>query len=129
NPRDLEKVYGSLYQFARQYPFDVDQEEYLIHITVGTHIAQICLFLLTEARYFPAKLIQTSPPNRQRSRANGTYEIIDLDLSKYDKLASRFQRNIRKRCPFSSRGSRPGIKSSINWSSGSSRSPFARAIR
>ena len=26
NPWDLEKVYGSLYQFARQYPFDVDQE-------------------------------------------------------------------------------------------------------
>ena len=91
NPWDLEEVYGSLYQFARQYPFDVDQEEYLVHITVGTHIAQICLFLLTEARYFPAKLIQTSPPKRQRSRASGTYEIIDLDLSKYDKLASRFQ--------------------------------------
>ena len=91
NPWDLEEVYGSLYQFARQYPFDVDQEEYLVHITVGTHIAQICLFLLTEARYFPAKLIQTSPLSRQRSRANGTYEIIDLDLSKYDKLASRFQ--------------------------------------
>jgi transcriptional regulatory protein RtcR len=91
NPWDLEEVYGSLYQFARQYPFDVDREEYLVHITVGTHIAQICLFLLTEARYFPAKLIQTSPPKRQRSRASGTYEIIDLDLSKYDKLASRFQ--------------------------------------
>ncbi len=100
NPWDLEKVYGSLYQFARQYPFDVDQEEYLIHITVGTHIAQICLFLLTEARYFPAKLIQTSPPNRQRSRANGTYEIIDLDLSKYDKLASRFQQEHKEALSF-----------------------------
>jgi transcriptional regulatory protein RtcR len=91
HPWDLEEVYGALYEFARGYPFDVDREDYLVHITTGTHIAQICLFLLTETRYFPAKLIQTSPRNRQGERAPGTFEIIDLDLSKYDKLASRFQ--------------------------------------
>jgi transcriptional regulatory protein RtcR len=91
HPWDLEEVYGALFEFAKHYPFDLDREEYLVHITTGTHIAQICLFLLTEARYFPARLIQTSPPNRQQARASGTYEIIDLDLSRYDKLASRFQ--------------------------------------
>lgn len=62
-----------------------------MHITTGTHVAQICLFLLTEARYFPAKLIQTSPPGSHRTGEAGGYTIIDLDLSKYDKLASRFQ--------------------------------------
>jgi transcriptional regulatory protein RtcR len=75
----------------RRYPFDLDREDYLVHITTGTHIAQICLFLLTETRYFPAKLIQTSPRNRRGERAPGSFEIIDLDLSKYDRLASRFQ--------------------------------------
>src|SRR6266498_2191735 len=82
NPWDLEQVYGALYGFAKQYPFDLDREEYLIHITTGTHIAQICLFLLTEARYFPAKLIQTSPPNRRLPKGAGIYETIDLDLSR-----------------------------------------------
>jgi transcriptional regulatory protein RtcR len=91
NPWDLEQVYSELHAFARQYPFDLDREDYLVHITTGTHIAQICLFLLTETRYFPAKLIQTSPRDRKGEKAPGTFEIIDLDLSKYDKLASRFQ--------------------------------------
>ncbi|MDH5639888.1 MAG: RNA repair transcriptional activator RtcR, partial [Nitrospira sp.] len=90
NPWDLEQVYGALYEFAKQYPFDTEVDDYLIHITTGTHIAQICLFLLTEAHYFPAQLIQTSPPDRYRPKGAGAYEIIDLDLSKYDKLASRF---------------------------------------
>ena len=49
------------------------REDYLVHITTGTHVAQICLFLLTEARYFPARLLQTSPPPRRaRRRAPGT---------------------------------------------------------
>lgn len=91
NPWDFEEVYAALHELARTYPFDMDREEYLIHITTGTHVAQICLFLLTEARYLPGKLIQTSPPGRSDS-GPGMYRIIDLDLSKYDRLASRFQR-------------------------------------
>ncbi|HKY07055.1 MAG TPA: RNA repair transcriptional activator RtcR [Candidatus Binatia bacterium] len=100
HPWDLEEVYGSLYEFARHYPFDVDREDYLVHITTGTHIAQICLFLLTETRYFPAKLIQTSPRNHQGVKAPGAFEIIDLDLSKYDKLASRFQQEHKEALSF-----------------------------
>jgi transcriptional regulatory protein RtcR len=89
---DFEAVYSVLHDFARTYEFDLEREEYLIHITTGTHVAQICMFLLTEARYFPAKLIQTSPGRMTRGReAPGSYEIIDLDLSKYDRIASRFR--------------------------------------
>ena len=88
NPWDFEHVYSALHEFARAYPFDEEREEYLVHITTGTHVAQICLFLLTESRHFPAKLLQTSPGGRQP--APGTYSIVDLDLSKYDRLASRF---------------------------------------
>lgn len=91
NPWDFEEVYGSLHDFSRQYSFDRDKEEYLIHITTGTHVAQICLYLLTEAHYLPGRLVQTSPPNRDRNEA-GEYQIIDLDLSKYDQIASRFSR-------------------------------------
>lgn len=92
DPWDFEEMYGALLDYARGYPFDPDNEDYLLHITTGTHVAQICMFLLTEARYFPARLLQTSPPRRQKGETAGTYAIIDLDLSKYNQIAARFQR-------------------------------------
>lgn len=93
DPWDFEEVYGVLHDFARAHAFDTSSEDYLIHITTGTHVAQICWFLLAEAHYLPARLIQTSPP-RKKELANsiGSYEIIDLDLSRYDKIAQRFER-------------------------------------
>ncbi len=93
---NLEQVYGALHDFARAYPFDTTKEDYLIHITTGTHIAQICMYLLTEARYFPARLIQTSPPRKWAHNQPGTFEIIDLDLSKYDHIAARFRQEQRE---------------------------------
>lgn len=90
NPWALEEVYEGLYDFARAYDWRPEKEDYLIHITTGTHIAQICMFLLAESRYFPARLIQTSPPARDAKAGPGTFAIIDLDLSKYDRIASRF---------------------------------------
>ncbi len=61
DPWDFEEVYGVLHDFARNYAFDPERGAYLVHITTGTHVAQICMFLLTEARYFPGTLLQTSP--------------------------------------------------------------------
>ncbi|MRV76718.1 AAA family ATPase [Duganella sp. FT92W] len=87
---DFEDVYSCLYDFARNYPFDTEREEYWVHITTGTHVAQICLFLMTEARYFPGCLLQTSPPRRPGPGAPGSYALIDLDLSRYDQIAQRF---------------------------------------
>jgi transcriptional regulatory protein RtcR len=89
DPWDFEEVYEKLFTFARAYTFDTEGEDYLVHITTGTHVAQICLFLLTESRNFPGRLLQCSP-ERDRS-APGSIKIIDLDLSKYDRLASRFR--------------------------------------
>jgi transcriptional regulatory protein RtcR len=91
DPWDFEEVYGSLLDFFRAYSFNCDKEEYLLHITTGTHVAQICMFLLTESRYFPGKLLQTSPPPKGSTADNGGLAVIDLDLSKYDRLASRFR--------------------------------------
>lgn len=92
DPWDFVDVYGNLFDFAQTYPFDTDHEEYWIHITTGTHVVQICLFLMTETRYFPGTLLQTSPPRRQTLGEPGTYALIDLDLSKYDQIAQRFSR-------------------------------------
>lgn len=89
DPWDFEEVYGKLLDFARSFPFDPDNQDYLIHITTGTHVAQICLFLLTEARYLPGKLLQTQP-QRGAPQPVGTWSAIDLDLSRYDSIATRF---------------------------------------
>ena len=89
DPWDFEEVYGKLLDFARAEPFDPEAEDYLIHITTGTHVAQICLFLLTEARYLPGRLLQTQPERGTLNPA-GIWNTIDLDLSRYDSIATRF---------------------------------------
>ena len=96
---DFEEVFGLLHDFARHYSFATDDEDYLIHITTGSHVEQICLFLLTESRHFPGRLLQSSPPPRQLT-GTGTYRIIDLDLSRYDALASRFSEEQRESLDF-----------------------------
>lgn len=92
DPWDLEQVYGALYDFAHNYQFDTENEEYYIHITTGTHISQITLFLLVEACHFPARLIQSSPPLGSKHGRYGSYKIIDLDLSAYNHILSRFEK-------------------------------------
>jgi transcriptional regulatory protein RtcR len=99
DPWDFEGVYGALHDFARAYPFNPETEDYLVHITTGSHVAQICLFLLTESRYLPAKLIQTAPPHKHRGDP-GSFAIIDLDLSRYDRLASRLNLEARESTSF-----------------------------
>ncbi|WP_105660076.1 RNA repair transcriptional activator RtcR [Cronobacter dublinensis] len=103
DPWDFEEVYAALLDFATRYTFDTDHEEYLVHITTGTHVAQICWFLLTEARYLPASLLQTSPAHRDvtdAEKAIGTSSVIDLDLSRYATLTSRFQREQQQSVSF-----------------------------
>ena len=91
NPWDLEEVYEALFDFANLYRFDTENEDYLLHITTGTHVAQICLFLLNEARYIPGQILQLSPPRKRDGGGPGQISLIDLDLSKYDRLAERFE--------------------------------------
>lgn len=100
NPWDFEEVYGVLHDFCRNYPFRPEEEDYLVHITTGTHVQQICLFLLTESRHFPGRLVQTSPAEPKRRGPEGKYSIIDLDLSKYDRIAARFQHEAKDAVSF-----------------------------
>jgi transcriptional regulatory protein RtcR len=92
DPWDFSEVYTNLRDFARNYNFDPDTEDYLVNITTGTHVAQICWFLLTEARIIPGQLLQLSPPRDREPEQDfaGTHRIIDLDLSRYDEIAKRF---------------------------------------
>jgi transcriptional regulatory protein RtcR len=89
NPWDFGEVYGALFDWVKQYPFDTDREDYWAHITTGTHVAQICMFLLVEARFIPGVLVQTAPPRGRQNKGPGGYELIDLDLSRYDAINTR----------------------------------------
>ena len=90
DPWDFEEVYEALLEFARSRDFDPASDDTLMHLTTGTHVFQICAFLLAESRHIPAKLIQ-SGPGPKGAGERGSYAIIDLDLSRYDRLAQRFE--------------------------------------
>jgi len=90
DPWDFEEVYAKLFDWCQQQIFDTDKNDYLFHITTGTHVVQICSYLLTESRHFPGRLVQTSPDHNNKNKSIGRIQIIDLDLSKYDQLATRF---------------------------------------
>jgi transcriptional regulatory protein RtcR len=89
NPWDFGEVYTALYDWTAAYPFDTNRETYQAHITTGTHVAQICLFLLVEARFLPGVLLQSAPPRGRQGRGPGSHEVIDLDLSRYDAINQR----------------------------------------
>ncbi|MCK5917677.1 MAG: RNA repair transcriptional activator RtcR [Cocleimonas sp.] len=96
DPWDFEQVYSQLHDFASKQNFDAEKNNYLVHITTGTHVVQICLYLLTEANYIPGQLLQTSPSAEGKGKPVGKYQIIDLDLSRYDLIASRFEHESRQ---------------------------------
>jgi len=90
DPWDFQQMYACMFDFVRAYEFDTETNDYLINITTGTHVAQICWFLLTEARFAPARLMQLGPPRNQSAGDPGSFSIIDLDLARYDAIATRF---------------------------------------
>lgn len=90
DPWDFGEMYAALYDWSRGYAFKPERERYWAHITTGTHVAQICMFLMVEARFIPGVLLQTAPPRKQAAGNAGSYTLIDLDLSRYDVLAQRF---------------------------------------
>lgn len=95
DPWDFQEVYGKLYDFAAGYGFDEDRERYHVHLTTGTHVAQICWFLLTESRHVPARLVQTGPPGKGEP-PQGKLDVIDLDLARYNALQRRFEAAARE---------------------------------
>ena len=100
---DLADVYGALFDWAKGQDFQRDEEDYLIHITTGTHVAQISLFLLNEAGYLPGRLVQTAPPFGKLRRGDsqaGRFSFIDLDLSRFDELNNRFEKEALKTTDF-----------------------------
>jgi transcriptional regulatory protein RtcR len=100
HPWDFEETYSVLLDFASNYHFNLEEEEYYVHISAGTHVAQICLFMLTKANFIPGYLIQTSKNDRNSKDTKGTHYVIDLTLSRYEQIAIKFQSQKQKNVSF-----------------------------
>jgi transcriptional regulatory protein RtcR len=87
---DFEASYAAFYDFARARAFDPEAESVLVHISSGNYVQQICLFLLTEARHLPGRLVLTREPGK-----GDPITVVDLDLARYDKVAARFEASRR----------------------------------
>ena len=90
NPWDFAEIYNWFYEFARHYPVNTDDESYYLNITTGTHVSQICMFLMSEAHLLPAQILQVSPVTQSAKKAEGSLHSIDLDLARYDVMAKRY---------------------------------------
>ena len=70
DPWDFGEMYGALYDWVRSYRFKTDSEQYWAHITTGTHVAQICLFMRIAARgrrFRPAATPRDAPSAHRRT--------------------------------------------------------------
>ncbi|QDU84273.1 Nitrogen assimilation regulatory protein [Planctomycetes bacterium Pla163] len=94
DPWDLEEVYAALFDFAVERDVDPEAEDLLVHVSTGTHIWQICLFLMVEARLLPGQLLQMRPPQGGEG-IEGGHARVDLDLARYDRIARRFEEQRR----------------------------------
>ena len=96
DPWDFEEVFTRLFSNSLASTRSIRNRKTTSSTSrqVLTFAPAVCLFLLTESRYMPGRLVQCSP-ERDRS-SPGTIKIIDLDLSKYDRIASRFRQEQRE---------------------------------
>lgn len=100
HPWDFEENYSVLLEFASNYQFNLEEEEYYVHISAGTHVAQICLFMLTKARFIPGYLIQTSKNDKDSKDIKGSHYVIDLNLSRYEQITVKLQSQQQKNISF-----------------------------
>ncbi len=81
----LRETYEALRAYIREADLRPDREEYFIHCTTGSYVWQICLFLLTESRHLPGKLVITNPPGK-----GSPFEVWDLEAELYAPIRARF---------------------------------------
>lgn len=88
-PWDFESVYVAIFAFIQQQPFDLKKNDYYIHITTGTEVSKACWFLLTAARSFPGKVIQTDRQSKEP-------RITDLDLENHAEIRKLFKEKAKE---------------------------------
>lgn len=76
DPWNFSRVYESIYEFVRGYRFDHEREDYLVHISVGSEVKKIALFLLVLKGFLRARLLHSIPPLEKEG--NPRFSTIDL---------------------------------------------------
>lgn len=92
DPWDFEEVYLALQGYAERYQYD-ENAEYWVHLSTGSHVMQLCLFMLTEARWIPARIAETQMDKTRLAEGwRGKLQLIDFELAKYAAIRERFSR-------------------------------------
>ena len=119
DPWDFEEVYVKFYDLFKRPCFHEKDVQYLVHLSTGTHVEQICLFLLTESRHIPGHVVQTSAKEghgkgRESTDSIGRYHIIDLDLSKYSRIVRRHEAERKADLSFFKEGAPKSLNKDFN---------------
>lgn len=89
-PFDYVKALRSLGAFAEAYGRDpgwnLDGEDYFVHLTVGSIFHQTALFLLVQSHEIPGRLVFTRPPTDERRHPAS---IVDLEDERFAILDPR----------------------------------------
>lgn len=62
DPNDFDQIYDALRHLAQEYEFDTTVDDYLVHASAGSSVAQACLVLMAQRQQLPAQLLWTWPP-------------------------------------------------------------------
>jgi transcriptional regulatory protein RtcR len=79
---DLDASFDALCDVAERCGFDPDAEDVLGHVTTGTFIHHIAMYLLIEARLLPGRAVMTTD--------YGQITVLDPQSSRFDRIARRF---------------------------------------
>jgi transcriptional regulatory protein RtcR len=106
DPWDFEEIYKQFNGLFQKAGFDTGKEEYLFHMTTGTHIEQICGFIYTQRGYFPGRLIQLRPQEEQDQpvKEKKFYNIVDLQDPRFDTIFLRSPGNLPESVRFLKQG-------------------------
>jgi transcriptional regulatory protein RtcR len=106
DPWNFEEIFEKFNTLFQDAGFNTEKEEYLFHMTTGTHIEQICGFIHTQRGYFPGRLLQLKPANEQKQpvKAKKFYNIIDLQDPRFDSIFLRAPGNLPESVRFLKQG-------------------------
>lgn len=90
-PFDLLSTYLMMEDLRKEITF-APEDTHLLSISTGTHIMQICCFLMVESKRWPGYLVQCS----RGEGVTTNLKIIDLDLSQHDPIMQRYRLDAMK---------------------------------
>jgi len=86
-PYDLVSTFLMMDELRSTIDFE-PENQYLLNISTGTHIMQICSYLFVESKRWGGMLAQCAPSEDKKKTI---VSVIDLDLRRYDPIMNRYR--------------------------------------